>query len=158
MNSYLKEYIYWVTLTYFLSGAMYWMKQLFIIKVNFIKNGCYLSSENFPKLPRSKIYIFSQLYSKKSIPKRVLLLGRDNIPTGSGIKIFARWKHWLRRIVLGLFILLLQSIQTACNFTRSCWSNSNTNRWRTWLLLQDWSRFKLFFCLVTWLDYYFVST
>ena len=54
-DSYLKEYIYWVTLTYCLGGALYWMKQLFIVKVNFIKNGCYLSSKHFSILPQSKI-------------------------------------------------------------------------------------------------------
>ena len=43
------------TLTIFLGRALYWMKQLFIFKVNSIKNGCYLSSEFFPTSPQSKI-------------------------------------------------------------------------------------------------------
>ena len=43
-----------------LSGAMYWMKQLFIIKTTFMKNGCYLSSEHFMTLLQSEIQIFPQ--------------------------------------------------------------------------------------------------
>ena len=35
-----KEFISWATLTYSTSGALYWMKQLFIIKTNYVKNGC----------------------------------------------------------------------------------------------------------------------
>ena len=42
------EYMYWATLTYSLSGTLYWMKQLFIIKVNLIKNGCSSPHEQFP--------------------------------------------------------------------------------------------------------------
>ena len=38
----------------FLSSALYWMKQLFIIKVNFIKNGCSFPHENFPIVPGIK--------------------------------------------------------------------------------------------------------
>ena len=52
-------------MTYSLRGALYWMKQLFIVKVNFINNGRYLSSKHFATLPQSKIQIFSRLYSKK---------------------------------------------------------------------------------------------
>ena len=47
-----------------LSDALYWMRQLFIIKVNFIKNGCYLSSEHFSTSPQNEIQIYSQLYSQ----------------------------------------------------------------------------------------------
>ena len=43
------------------------MKQLFLININFIKIGCYLSSEHFWSLPQSEIQNFSQLYSKKNL-------------------------------------------------------------------------------------------
>ena len=43
---------------------MYWLKQLFIIKVYFIKNVFYLSSEQFYTLAQSINRVFSQLYSK----------------------------------------------------------------------------------------------
>ena len=36
------------------SGALYWMKQLFIIKTNSVKNGCCLSNQRFPIVPRIK--------------------------------------------------------------------------------------------------------
>ena len=42
-------------MTYSLSGALYWMKQLFIIKVNIIKNGCSLSNELFGLYPGLKV-------------------------------------------------------------------------------------------------------
>ena len=45
----------------------------------------------------------------------------------------------------GLCISLLQSIQTACNITRCCWSSSITYWQRTWLLLHDWTRTKFMF-------------
>ena len=127
-QSYLNEYIYCVTLTCFLGCALYWMKQLSLIKVNFIKKECYLSCEHFSTLLQSEIEIFSQLHTKKSISKRALLLGRDNFLTHSGPKNFARWRNWLWRLVLGLSISLLQSIQTTCNITRCCWSSSITDR------------------------------
>ena len=38
----------------FSSSAFYWMKQLFLFVVNFIKKGCCPSSEYFPTLPESK--------------------------------------------------------------------------------------------------------
>ena len=59
-NSYLNEYIYWVTMMYSLSGALYWMKQLFIIKVNFIKNGCSFPHEHFPIVPGIRNVIWTQ--------------------------------------------------------------------------------------------------
>ena len=59
---------------YSLGGALYWMKQLFIIKVIFIENGCYFSSKQFFTFTQSQF--FSHLYSKISISKRVLLLRR----------------------------------------------------------------------------------
>ena len=37
-----------------LSGALYWMKKLFIIKINFIKNGCSFPHEHFPIVPGIK--------------------------------------------------------------------------------------------------------
>ena len=103
---------YWVTSTHFLGGALYWMKQPFRIKVNFIKNGCNLSSEHFQNLK------FSTIALKKSISKRVLLLGRELFLTGGGPKNFARWKDWLWILVLGLCISLHQSIQAVCIITR----------------------------------------
>ena len=41
------EFIFWVTLTYSTSGALYWMRQLFIIKTNSVKIGCSLSNEHY---------------------------------------------------------------------------------------------------------------
>ena len=96
------------------------MVKLFMIEVKFINNGCYLSSEHLSTLPQSNVQSFSQFYSKKATSKRVLLLERDNFFTGGGPKIFARWKDWLWRLVPGLCISLLQSIQTTCNITRCC--------------------------------------
>ena len=45
---------------YSLSGALYWMKQLFIIKVNFIKNGCSFPHEHFPIVPGIRNVIWTQ--------------------------------------------------------------------------------------------------
>ena len=40
--------------TYSSGGAFYWMKEMFIIKVNFIKNGCSFLHEHFPIVPGVK--------------------------------------------------------------------------------------------------------
>ena len=42
------------TLTYSTSGALYWMKQMFINKTNFVKNGCSFPQEHFPIVPGFK--------------------------------------------------------------------------------------------------------
>ena len=102
---------------------------------------------NFRIYHNVKSDFFSQLYSKESFSKRVFLLGLDNFFTGGGPKNFARWKIWLWRFALGLCIALLQSLRTACNITRCCWSSSITNRSRNWLLLHNLSRSKL---LLAW--------
>ena len=44
----LNKCIFWDTLTSFSGGALYWKKQLFIIKTNFVRNGCSLPYELFP--------------------------------------------------------------------------------------------------------------
>ena len=54
-------------MTYFLSGALHWMKQPFIIKVIFIKSGCRLSSKHFPTLPQIKIENLSTIVLEKII-------------------------------------------------------------------------------------------
>ena len=51
-----------------LSGALYWMKQLFITNLNFIKNGCYLFSEHFSTLPQSEIQLFHNCTPKNLFP------------------------------------------------------------------------------------------
>ena len=38
-------------MTYSLSGALYWMKQLFIIKLNFMMNGRSFPHEHFEIVP-----------------------------------------------------------------------------------------------------------
>ena len=53
------EYISWATLTYSTSGALYWMKQLFIIKTNSVKNGCSLFNEHFSIVPGIKIVLWT---------------------------------------------------------------------------------------------------
>ena len=52
---------------------------------------------------------------------------------------------WLWKFLFGLFISLLQSIQTKRNITRCCWNSSITYWQRTWLLLHDWTRTKFMF-------------
>ena len=48
---YLSDYIYWVTVTFSLSIALYWMEQLFIFKTNSVKIGCFFPHEHFPNVP-----------------------------------------------------------------------------------------------------------
>ena len=54
------EFISWATLTYSTSGALYWMKQLFIIETNSVNIGCSLSNEHFPIVPGIEIVIWTQ--------------------------------------------------------------------------------------------------
>ena len=54
-------------MTYSFSGALYWMKRLFIIEVNFINNGYYLSSELFLTLPRSNTFFFHNCTGKNLV-------------------------------------------------------------------------------------------
>ena len=55
-----KKFIYWATMTISTSGALYWMRQLFMNKSNFFKIGCSLSNERFPIVPVIKIVIWTQ--------------------------------------------------------------------------------------------------
>ena len=41
-------FISWATLTYSTSDSFYWMKQLSIIKTNYVKNGCSFPHEHVP--------------------------------------------------------------------------------------------------------------
>ena len=50
-KKFLSKRVYLLSLTYSSSGALYWMKQLFIFKVNFFKNGCSFPHEHFPIVP-----------------------------------------------------------------------------------------------------------
>ena len=54
------ESISWATLTYSTSAAFYWMKQLFIIETNSVKNGYSLSNEQFVIVPGIEIVILKQ--------------------------------------------------------------------------------------------------
>ena len=129
-KSHPNEYIYWVTLTLFLSGALYWMKQLFITKVNFIRKGCYLPSERFRTFPQSKIYIFPDCIRKN------LFLSAYYCWDGTfSLRVMDRKFLHGGKIGYGdsnldsVFLYSeLQYFQTACNITRYCWSSSSTNR------------------------------
>ena len=68
------EFISWATLIYSTSGAMYWMKQLFIIKTNSVKNGCSRSNEHFSIVLGIESVIWTQKCSHKPISKCMLLL------------------------------------------------------------------------------------
>ena len=59
-NSWQKEFIYWVTLTYFSSGALYWTKQLFISETNSIRKGQSLSHEHVRTASGINIVIWTQ--------------------------------------------------------------------------------------------------
>ena len=60
-QSLLAKRIYsWATLTYSTSGALYWMKQLFIIKSNSAKNGYFFPHEHFLIVPGIKNVILTQ--------------------------------------------------------------------------------------------------
>ena len=48
--SWQSEYFFWVTLTYFANSVLYWIKQLFIAEMIFIKNGGSVSIAHFPIL------------------------------------------------------------------------------------------------------------
>ena len=50
-----KKSISWATLTYSTSGALYWMNQLFIIKSNSVKYGCFFPDEKFRLYPGLKM-------------------------------------------------------------------------------------------------------
>ena len=52
--------IYWVALTCFSSRSFHWLKQLFLIKTNFVGNACSFSNEHFLIVPRSKISLWTQ--------------------------------------------------------------------------------------------------
>ena len=55
-------------MTSFTSGALYWIKQLFISKTIFVKNGCSLSNEHFPIVPGIK-----NSFEHKSVGKSLFL-------------------------------------------------------------------------------------
>ena len=59
----------------FLCVALNWMKQLFIIETNIVKNGCSLSIDNFSVLLGSKFVISTQWCSQKPFHQCMPLLG-----------------------------------------------------------------------------------
>ena len=61
-RSWQNEFIYWKTLTYFTRGVLYWMKQLFTTKTNFVKIGCSLSNEHFLIVPAKKSVTWTQKF------------------------------------------------------------------------------------------------
>ena len=52
------------SLTFSTSGALYWMKHLFIIKRKFRRNECSFPHEHFPIIPANKNVIWTQQCSK----------------------------------------------------------------------------------------------
>ena len=48
------EFILWATSTYSAGGALYWMKQLFLVNKNSVKNGCFFPHEPFAIVPGIK--------------------------------------------------------------------------------------------------------
>ena len=68
------EFIYSVTLTYFLSGALYWRIQLSISKTKSVTNGCSLSIVHFFIVSGIKIVFWTQNCSQKPISRCIFLL------------------------------------------------------------------------------------
>ena len=54
------EFIYWIKLTFYSDGALYWMKQLFMSKTNSTTNGYSLPKEHFPIVTGIELVICSQ--------------------------------------------------------------------------------------------------
>ena len=74
-RSWQNGFISWTALIYSTSGALYWMKQLFIFKTNPVKNGCSLSNERFSIVPGIESVFWTQKCSQKPFSKCMLLLG-----------------------------------------------------------------------------------
>ena len=73
--SWQNEFIYWVALTFFSSGALFWTKQLFLSKTYTVKKECSLSDGHFPNVSGNKIVNWTQQWTQKSILKCLFLLG-----------------------------------------------------------------------------------
>ena len=69
------EFISWATLTYSTSGALYWMKQLCIIKTNSVKNGCFFLMSIFRLYPRLEMSFENNRVHKNPLSKCKFLLG-----------------------------------------------------------------------------------
>ena len=116
-RSWKNEYIYCVTLTYFPSDALYWMKELFVIKTNFVKNEWYLSSDHFQIEPRVKIDLWTLQFSQKLSFECVSLLVWLTFRTWDGPKFYIWWNHWLWWLILWFPIMSFQSIYFICTTT-----------------------------------------
>ena len=68
-----KKFIYRATLSYFKGGALYWVKQLAIIKTTFVKFAYTPSNERFTIVSGTKIVIWTQKCSKKPIFECIFL-------------------------------------------------------------------------------------
>ena len=62
------KFISWATLTYSTSGALYWTKQLLIIKTNSVKNGCFFLISFFRLYPGVK-----KSFENNSVRKNLFL-------------------------------------------------------------------------------------
>ena len=56
---YLSTILDWVRLTIFSSGALYWLKQLFITKTKSVNKGCFFSNDLLPRFSGIKIVIWT---------------------------------------------------------------------------------------------------
>ena len=63
-----KKFFSWATLTYSTSSALYWLKQLFIIKTDSVKNGCSFPHEHFRMYPGLKLS-----FEQNSVRKKLFL-------------------------------------------------------------------------------------
>ena len=153
-----KKYICWVTLTQSLSGSLYWMKQLFINKVKFIKNGCHLPIEHFSTLPRNEIQFFSQPYPKKIFFQARDTIGTQQFPYGRWIKNFCtverfgmETRTWTLFFATSKFSEYMQYWTMRLEqFDYKLVTDLAT---ATWLV-----EVQTVVCLFTRLDYYFVFT
>ena len=104
----LSAFTSWATLTFSTSGALYWIKKLFLIKTNPVRKGCFLSKERFPIVPGIESVILTQWCSQQLISKCKFLLGFWTFLTWDGPKFWKWWTHWLWSSCLDSFVSLLE--------------------------------------------------
>ena len=122
---FLNESISWTRLTFFSSGALYGIKQLFLIKTSLVRIGCSLSNERFPTVSGFKIVIWTNS-ARNNFFKCMFLLGFRTLFTWYGPTYLIWWNHWLWGLVLGALTSSFQSISTTCNTTWCCWGSAGT--------------------------------
>ena len=138
-----KQFLFF-QLTVFSSIAWYWKKQLFITKMNSIRKKWILSTEIFSIVLGSESVVWAKKGLQAYFWKRCSVI-KIHFFRWDEAKWPIWWNIWFWRLVIGLYYVLIQVVDTTVTIARWYCSTAVTYCQRTKLVLHDLTRTKLTF-------------